>query len=376
MKIVISSGHGKYIRGASCPPPGLDEVDEARKVVDKIAKLWKDNGVGVDVFHDNVSTSQNANLNAIVNYHNSRSRDYDVSVHFNAYNKTNNPMGCEVLYVTQQQLAADTSLAIAQAGAFINRGAKKRTDLFFLNSTAKPSILLEVCFVDSYTDADLYHTHFDSICKRIAEVIGKISIGGAPVEPPPIEPPPIEPPPDTETARVDMAIKTSGPVIVSINGQDFMVNTPGPEEPSTPMFPANQQNIKCSVFGGGSDPNNSAYAPYDVITDKEISCALPWKFPDPRPQVLVHNIDTNKETVCEIRDLGPWLIDDDYWNTGERPLAETCHLNGTPLPRGPNEGKVPNGAGIDVTPGAAKALGISGMAQVDWRFVGEDEEVA
>ena len=38
-RICISSGHGKYIRGASGSPvpPQLDEVDEARKVVEQIA---------------------------------------------------------------------------------------------------------------------------------------------------------------------------------------------------------------------------------------------------------------------------------------------------------------------------------------------------
>jgi N-acetylmuramoyl-L-alanine amidase len=361
MKIVISSGHGKYIRGASCPAPGLDEVDEARKVVDRVAELWREAGVGVDVFHDNVSTSQNANLNAIVNYHNSKSRDFDVSVHFNAYNKTNNPMGCEVLYVTQQKIAADTSLAIAQTGAFINRGAKKRTDLFFLNSTEMPAVLLEVCFVDSMADAELYRQHFDSICTRIAEVIGKVSIDeGAPEQPPPIEPPP-----DTETARVEINIKATGPVIVTINGEDFMVNTAGPEQPSTPAFPANQQDITCTVFGGKADPNTSAYPPYDTITDKELSCALPFKFKDPRPEVLVNLAGSEVSVVCRIRDVGPWNTHDPYWTTGTRPQAES----GTDM-----SGRPTNGAGIDLTPAAAKAIGLEGKGKVNWRFV--DDAVA
>src|SRR5215467_9187237 len=146
MKIVISSGHGLYIRGASSSPrpPYLDEVDEARRVVNRVAELWKQSGVGVDVFHDNTSTTQNANLNAIVNYHNSRTRDRDVSVHFNAYQKYSaaqkpNGMGTECLYVTQQTLATQVANAMATSGTLINRGAKYRSDLFFLNNTAKPA---------------------------------------------------------------------------------------------------------------------------------------------------------------------------------------------------------------------------------------------
>jgi hypothetical protein len=273
-------------------------------------------------------------------------------------------MGTEVLYVTQQTLAADTSLAIAQAGTFINRGAKKRTDLFFLNNTAKPAVLLEVCFVDSSADADLYRQHFDAICKSIAEVIGEVTIGEPPTEPPPE---PETPPPDTVTARVDITIKTAGSVVVSINGQDVMVNEPGPEEPSVPVFPSNQTNIICTVFGGKTDPNDSAYPPYDTITDSEMSCALPWRFPDPRPQVEVMNVATNIHVICQIRDIGPWNTNDPYWQTGQRPQAES----GTDM-----TGRTTNGAGIDLTPAAAKAIGLSGKGTVNWRFPADTPGVA
>jgi len=81
--IVISSGHGKKIRGAS---GYLDEVDEARRVVEKVATYLRSAGVTTTVFHDDVSTTQSDNLNRIVNFHNAQpSHDLDVSVHFNAY---------------------------------------------------------------------------------------------------------------------------------------------------------------------------------------------------------------------------------------------------------------------------------------------------
>jgi len=167
MRIVISSGHGKYVRGAS---GYLDEVDEARKVVTRVAEYLRDAGHQVDVFHDDTSTTQSENLDTIVNYHNAQTRDLDVSVHFNAYITTSEPMGCEVLYKTQADLAERVSAAIAAAGHFIDRGPKKRTDLAFLNGTEKPAILIETCFVDSATDAKMYNTHFDAICQAIAGV--------------------------------------------------------------------------------------------------------------------------------------------------------------------------------------------------------------
>ena len=101
-RIVISSSHSKLVRGASGI---LDEVDEARRVVERVAEMLEARGVDVTVFHDNTSTSQSENLNCIVNYHNSQERDLDVSVHFNAYVETTKPMGTEVLFVTQSALA-------------------------------------------------------------------------------------------------------------------------------------------------------------------------------------------------------------------------------------------------------------------------------
>lgn len=178
-RIVISSGHGKYVRGASGI---IDEVDEARRVVERVADKLEQRDIDAVVFHDNTSQTQNENLNAIVAYHNSQSRDLDVSVHFNAYVETTKPMGVEVLYITQGALAGQLSAAIADAGDFINRGAKKRTDLFFLNETDQPAILIETCFVDSECDADLYEAHFDAICDVIAAVLG--GEAGA-IEPPP-----------------------------------------------------------------------------------------------------------------------------------------------------------------------------------------------
>jgi N-acetylmuramoyl-L-alanine amidase len=168
-RIVISSGHGLYVRGASGI---LDEVDEARLVVEAVADDLRERGVEVETFHDDVSRSQNENLNRIVDYHNAQTRDLDVSVHFNAYEQVSKPMGTEVLYVTQGELAGEVAAAIAAEGGLINRGSKKRTDLFFLNETAGPAILIEVCFVDSEADAELYRENFDAICDAIADVLG------------------------------------------------------------------------------------------------------------------------------------------------------------------------------------------------------------
>jgi hypothetical protein len=182
-RVVISSGHGLYVRGASGV---LDEVDEARKVVEQVATALRMGGIETVTYHDDVSKTQNENLNRIVDFHNSKARDLDISCHFNAYQSTSKPMGTEVLYITQHELAKKMSAAIASVG-FLNRGAKKRNDLFFLNHTAMPAILLEVCFVDSQADAKVYRDSFDVICNEIAFALGADFDGDTAIELPPPE---------------------------------------------------------------------------------------------------------------------------------------------------------------------------------------------
>lgn len=170
MTIVISAGHGLKVRGAVGI---LDEVNEARKVTSQVAAYMRENGGKVYEYYENTATTQQQNLSNIVNYHNSKARDLDISVHFNAYQTTDKPMGAEVLYVSQNTLASEVSAAIAAAGELTDRGGKHRTNLYFLNNTKAPAILLEVCFVDSSADAALYEKNFNQICMAIAGAIVK-----------------------------------------------------------------------------------------------------------------------------------------------------------------------------------------------------------
>src|SRR6516164_6441808 len=169
MKIVISSGHAKYVRGAVGPAPwGLDEVNEARRVVAEVADLLTVDGYDVSQLHDDVSKNQSDNLHWIVSNHNKfAAKDrLDVSVHFNAYLADPNiGRGTECLYITQKELAARVATAISSVSGLINRGAKYRSDLYFLNGTTGSlgAILIEVAFVDAQADVTAYDQHFADI---------------------------------------------------------------------------------------------------------------------------------------------------------------------------------------------------------------------
>jgi hypothetical protein len=118
--------------------------------------------------------------------------------------------------------------------------------------------------------------------------------------------------------------------------------------------------ITATVFGGRSDPNVSGYDGH-VITDEEFGVALPNRFAGARPQVRMINPLNGKSTICDICDVGPWNVDDPYWETGARPQAESGI---------DHRGRTTNLAGIDLTPAAARAIGIDGKGKVDWEFVG------
>ena len=89
--------------------------------------------------------------------------------------------------------------------------------------------------------------------------------------------------------------------------------------------------------------------------------ALPWRFADTAPAGQGHQPANSKIVVCNIRDIGPWNIDDNYWAIKDgRPQAETGW---------DKKGRKTNLAGIDLTPGADKAIELKGLGQVDWEFL-------
>ena len=199
-QVIISSGHSINCQGAS---DIINEVTEARKVVDRVAEIISANSKACYKYHDTAS-SNSTNLANIVNFHNRYRDGIDVSVHFNAYSHTDKAMGVEVCYYSASGLASQVSKAIADAAGLINRGSKQRTGLYFLRRCSKPAILIEVCFVDSVKDVALYRANFENICQAIAKsLIGEIKDTPVPQAPTPKP----TPAPSTNTAKVDNWVK-------------------------------------------------------------------------------------------------------------------------------------------------------------------------
>jgi hypothetical protein len=186
MKIVMSSGHGLYIRGArgNPVPPQLDEVDQARRLCNRVAELLTKGGITTVVYHDDVSTTQDANLAWIVSHHNNTDsdHDYDLSFHFNAYD--GKAHGTEVFSIGHDELAGEISEAIANAGGFTNRGAKDGSSLYFCNNTREEAYLLETCFCDHTGDSKSFTSKFENIAMAIADLfISEAADEGEPLPP-------------------------------------------------------------------------------------------------------------------------------------------------------------------------------------------------
>lgn len=277
--LVISSGHGKYVRGAA---DVLDEVNEARRVVDRVFELL--NGkVWIKKYHDDTSHSQSENLERIVNFHNQAGpHDLDVSCHFNASGHTTKPMGTEVWWKTQKDLATKVSAAIAAGGHFKDRSQKQTDDLYFLNMTAQKAILLEICFVDSTADAELYRANFEAICRSAAESISGISLGEEIPEPPPEEI--VIPPVPEEMPRPTVKKGSYGWNVREIQTA-FRLTVDGDFGPQTDTSVKNFQRVKNLTIDGVVGPNTWA------AIDEEFD--LP-PYPPPMPPAFL------PETILEI----------------------------------------------------------------------------
>ena len=173
MKISVNGGHTPAAPGAS---RYLDEVTEDRKVKDALIKDFKarghsasdstaDNHMGVS--QDLVTQCSRANASGA---------DLGVSIHFNAGGGT----GVEVLYHPSDSVgkmyAERVSAALAYTLGLPNRGAKSRSDLYWLNNTSMTAILVEVCFVDSQVDANAYRRVG---CNAVASAIASAIVGGS-----------------------------------------------------------------------------------------------------------------------------------------------------------------------------------------------------
>ena len=153
MKFNIHAGHNFKVPGAGgC----FSETSEDRKVKDLVISKLRSLGHTVYDCTDEDGTTSGANLANIVNKCNAHKVDLDVSIHFNAFNGSAH--GTEVFQYDSKtnSYASGVVNAIASLG-FTNRGIKNGSHLYVIRNTISPAILIECCFCDCRTDANIYN---------------------------------------------------------------------------------------------------------------------------------------------------------------------------------------------------------------------------
>lgn len=197
MIINVHGGHSSYPNGAyGAVGTYLNESVEDRKVKDRVISLLRAQGHTVyDCTSDGATA--NAVLKNIVAKCNAHAVNLDVSIHFNSAGETAH--GTEVWIKNgskSRPYAEQIVNSIASLG-FTNRGVKTRDDLYVLNKTKAPALLIECCFVNNAGDASLYNPD------TMAEAIVRGITGGATVTPAPAPTPQPTPVPQKEQIGVD-----------------------------------------------------------------------------------------------------------------------------------------------------------------------------
>ena len=171
-KMNFSAGHNPDGKIASGAIGIIKESTEARNVVSHMGKFSKAEGKTVYDCTCNNGTGQKDVLKKICAKCNQHKVDLDISIHFNSFNGS--AKGVEVIYVNKKvaSIAASVAKSVSSKLGIVNRGIKYRDNLYFLNNTASPAILIECCFVDNKEDVSKYNA--EKMAKAIIEgILGK-----------------------------------------------------------------------------------------------------------------------------------------------------------------------------------------------------------
>lgn len=178
-KVTVHGGHnpsGKIACGAS---DFLDESKEDRYMTKKVIKFLRKNGIRAVNCTVNNGKNQTdvlqkicAKCNAVADV------DMHISIHFNSgrADKAGDGKvgGTEVLVTENISDKGDIAKRICnqmEKLGFTNRGVKISKNLYFLNHTKAPAILIEACFVDDKDDYMLYTSDRDAAAKAIVRAI-------------------------------------------------------------------------------------------------------------------------------------------------------------------------------------------------------------
>nr|CAA72264.1 N-acetylmuramoyl-L-alanine amidase [Bacillus phage 12826] len=174
--------HAGHTQGGGASGNGYEESAVARQFLPVLLNAFKAVGQKVTDVTDNVSTTQNANLNRLVASCNARpaAGRLDISLHFNASDDAS-ATGVEVLYYDQVNLADRVSESISRVTGLRDRGPKVRKDLAVLARTNAPAILIELAFITNAEDMRKFFNNMQAIANAIVQTVTGKSVN---IDPP------------------------------------------------------------------------------------------------------------------------------------------------------------------------------------------------
>ena len=153
MRIGINCGH-TVSRQPGCGAVGfIDESVETREVGMRVMSLLRQAGHTVVDCTNDYAPSTSSNLSQIVGLANKQPLDLFISIHFNA----GGGQGTEVFtYGGEKHAEAVRVCNALNKFGFVNRGIKDGSNLYVVRRSDAKAILIEVCFVDTKSDVNLY----------------------------------------------------------------------------------------------------------------------------------------------------------------------------------------------------------------------------
>ena len=176
MRIAISGGHSAQARGAV---GYLDEYECDRAFVARLIPALEEAGHEV-VDCSNESPTVMGELQAEVSAANDSGADAFLAVHFNAGGGTGTECYHYSTNADGRALAAALSANVASALGLRDRGAKSGDSLYVVRRTNPTAVLLEVCFVDTWADAEAWHgAPWDSLTDAVVAAFAGKAFGNS-----------------------------------------------------------------------------------------------------------------------------------------------------------------------------------------------------
>ncbi len=167
--IVLDAGHGGANPGAVYQ--GRQEKDDVLALTLAVGRILENRGV--DVYYTRTTDVYESPTQKALEG-NQTGADYFVSIHRNSSPYPNQYSGIESLVYNRYGAAARMADSINQqleAVGFLNQGVNQRQDLVVLNRTQMPAVLVEVGFINTDVDNQLFDQRFDDIAQAIADGI-------------------------------------------------------------------------------------------------------------------------------------------------------------------------------------------------------------